>query len=48
MQTIMETLFDQYNLGRTRYTEERHRIAASEGMLKKDFNKWQRIRFSVL
>ena len=42
MQKIMEHLFDEYNSGQSRYTEELHRIATNRGMLKKDLNKWQR------
>ena len=44
MRSIMENLFDQHNLGRDRYANELQDIATNAGMLKKDFNKWQKKR----
>jgi len=44
MQDILEHLFRTHRPKRDKYTEEINRIAANEGMLKKDFNKWQRVR----
>ena len=39
---LLEELFDSQNSGRDRYVEERQRIETNTGMLKKDFDKWQR------
>ena len=42
MEKILENLFYQHNSGQERYAEQRQRISANSGMLKKDFNKWQK------
>jgi len=42
MKSILEELFDQQNLNRNKYLNEIQRINMNKGLLKKDFNNWQR------
>ena len=42
MNNILENLFNQQNLNSNKYINEIQRISSNKGMLKKDFNKWQK------
>jgi len=44
MQSILETLFYRHDFAREQDKAALQRIAANTGMLKKDFNKWQKER----
>ena len=44
MQSILETLFYNHNSAKKQNKAALQRIAANTGMLKKDFNKWQKKR----
>ena len=44
MGSILENLFGQQNLHEDKYLDEIGRINCNRGMLKKDFNKWQKKR----
>ena len=44
MQSILEKLFYQYDSARVEDPAILQRIATNAGMLKKDFNKWQKVR----
>jgi len=44
MQSILETLFHQHDVAHEKDKAALQRIAANTGMLKKDFNKWQKKR----
>jgi len=44
MQSILETLFFNHNFAQEQSAAALQRIATNTGMLKKDFNKWQKKR----
>ena len=45
MPSILEDLFYQHDIARKKDPVLLQRIATNTGMLKKDFNEWQRVRF---